>query len=469
MQNVAAASFNGGMKRFAAAVVVALFAAAAPAHAATVTETFTVDPMTVEGYEVKVNELKVGIPHPQVDAYITDMKVDLVDAEGKPIPIKRLMLHHIVFLRLGTPDATCDDGFTAFDDMTRFPNLAERFYGAGEERMELALPKGYGYPVRAQDNWALTAMVMNHRAQRDTAYIRYTVTYDTDPAIKPVKPIWMDVENCNVDPVYDVRGGKAPGALHERTATWTAPEAGRIVGGGGHVHGGGARLRLSQPACGERTLFESKPLWGLRDHPFYNVKPVLHEPGPVSMSATGTAQGFPLAAGEEVQLTSVYDAERPHTRVMGILVNYFAPDASVTERCGPLPTDVVTEQVHPQPGRRKAPRVTVPLTGLDANGKAVRIDRPRGKLFKARRKATVGVFDYGFSKPNLQVRRGATVRWRFGPDTLHNVTVASGPRGFSSPNLSAGRTYTMRFTRRGTYRIFCGLHPVSMTQRIVVR
>lgn len=457
------------MKRFLAALVGAFIMAPGAAQAEPVTETFRVGPMDVSGYEVKVNELQSGIPHPQVDGHVTHMEVDLVDEAGKPVPIERLMLHHIVFLHPGVRDATCGDGFTAFNDMTRFPNLAERFYAAGEERMELALPKGYGYPVKPDDSWALTAMVMNHRLQADRAWIQYKVTYDTDPSIKPVKPIWMDVENCRADPVYDVPGGKKRGTNHLRTATWTAPEGGRIVAGGGHVHGGGKSLRLSQPGCGNRELFSSDPLWGNPDHPFYRVKPVLHEPGPVSMTGTITEQGFPVAAGEQVQLTSVYDAARPHTRVMGILVNFFAPDASVDEPCGALPTDALTAQVHPQPGRTKTPKVKVPLTGLDERGRAVRIKAPPGKLRREGRRAKVNVVDFGFSKPNIKVRKGAKVRWVFKPRTLHNVTLASGPRGFSSKNLSDGRRYVKKLRRKGTYRLFCGLHPVSMTQRIVVR
>ena len=455
------------MKRLLATVVVALFAAT-PASAAPVTETYRVGPLEVAGYEVKVEELKVGIPKPPVDAHVTGIEVDLVNADGSPVPIRRLMLHHIVFLKLGTPDPTCDE-FTLYDEMTVFPALAERFYAAGEERMELRLPDGYGYPTRADDSWALTAMVMNHRLRADRAYIQYRVTYDTDPAVKPVRPIWMDVENCRVDPVYDVRGGAPAGAEHERRMTWTAPEGGRVVASGGHVHGGGKALRLSQPGCGDRTLSESIPLWGTREHPFYNVKPVLHEPGPVSMSATTTAQGFPLAEGEQLELTSAYDAQRPHTRVMGIALAYFTPDPAVTEACAPLPTDVVAEQVHPQAGRSRAPRVTVPLTGLDRDGRAIEIDAPPGRLRRAGMAPRVRVRDFRFARPNLEVPKGARVRWDFAPDTLHNVTLASGPLGFSSPNLSEGRTFRQRLTRRGTYKLFCGLHPVSMTQRIVVR
>jgi hypothetical protein len=450
------------------ALLGAMLAFAAPASARTVTETFRVGPIEVDGYEVKVENLRAGIPKPAVNAHITKMEADLVDGQGRLVPIQRLMLHHIVFLKLGVRDATCHS-FTGFDDMTVVPNLAERFYAAGEERAIMALPRGYGYPTSPGERWGMTTMVMNHRAKTDRAYVRYKVTYDTDPAVKPVKPIWMDVENCRSDPVYDVPGGRKPGSVHRRSTTWTAPEGGRIVGGGGHVHGGAKGLRLSQPACGDRTLLESRPLWGNPDHPFYRVKPVLHEPGPVSMSGSLSAQGWPLARGERVKLTSTYDAELPHTRVMGILVHYFAPDPTVTDRCGAQPTDVATGQMRPQPGRARTPKVVVPLTGLNARGRAVHINRPPGKLHQGKRRNRIRVIDFAFAKRNLRVPRGARVRWDFRPATLHNVTLASGPRGFSSPNLSAGRSYRTTLKRRGTYKLFCGLHPVSMTQRIVVR
>ncbi len=74
-----------------------------------------------------------------------------------------------------------------------------------------------------------------------------------------------------------------------------------------------------------------------------------------------------------------------------------------------------------------------------------------------------------FNKPNLSVPRGTKVRWTIPGNELHNVTVASGPRGFSSTNLSNNRYFEKKLVVRGTYRLFCALHPVDMTQRVVVR
>ena len=78
------------------------------------------------------------------------------------------------------------------------------------------------------------------------------------------------------------------------------------------------------------------------------------------------------------------------------------------------------------------------------------------------------VGDRFFSKPNVTLPRGGVLRWIFNSRELHNVTVANGPRGFSSPNLDGRRAYKTRLRVPGTYKLFCGLHPVSMTQTIKV-
>jgi len=83
--------------------------------------------------------------------------------------------------------------------------------------------------------------------------------------------------------------------------------------------------------------------------------------------------------------------------------------------------------------------------------------------------ATIRVKDFTFGVANAVVRAGSTLRWRFDDRELHNITLADGPRGFSSDHLSDGRTYAKRLTVPGTYKLFCGLHPVSMTQTVKVR
>jgi len=428
-------------------------------------------PIEVGAYQVK-QDVTFGLARPPVDGSITNMSVDITDRAGTPVPIRRLMLHHIVFINLGATlgerhDGTCN-AFEMWDTKTSLPGIGERFYAAGEERAVLELPKGYGYRTNASDGWGMTWMVMNHRGVADEAYVRYEVTVDTAPDLAPAIPYWLDVRNCKADPVYDVPGGGAPGAVHTETADWTVPQAGRLVAGAGHVHGGARELVVTEPACGDRAIIRSRPAWGMADDPFYNVKPILHEPGPISMSGLLTPTGIPVAAGEKLRLSSIYDDTLPHTRVMGIMVVFLTPDASVTSACGDLPADAV-EIKTTRPHRTIAPRFTVPLTGLDARGQAVKISRPPGRTKTLRSGATITVGDQFFRARNVKVRRGATLRWKFAKGAaLHNVTVASGPRGFSSPNLDAGRVYRRKLDATGVYRIFCGLHPVTMTATVTV-
>jgi plastocyanin len=445
-------------------IAAALVTGAAPAFATEHTDTFRM-PVEVKGYQVK-QEYSLA-DHPHVNGYITRMSVDIVDAGGKAVPINRLMLHHIVFSNVtGKPNPACN-GITSWDSKTKLPNITEQFYGAGEERNKLVLPPGYGYRLDKDQPWVITWMLMNHRRVTDRAFIEWKVTYeDSAEGITPVHPYWLDIKNCNADPVFDVPGGGKRGSTFRRSYDLRMPESGRIVSGGGHVHGGARNLELTEPDCGNRKLFTSRPAWGMPSNPFYNVRPILHEPGPIAMSGFLSPQGFPIAQGQRIRLTANYDNSRLHTRVMGIEMIYVAPQT--VDGCGPLPTDVTTFQTS-EPHRSAPPRFSVPLTGLDDHGRAITIARPPGKTRDLGRGGTIDVRDFTFSRPNVVVNPGATVRWRFDPSTLHNLTVADGPRGFASLNLSDGRSYRKKLTKPGTYKVFCALHPVDMTGTIKVR
>ena len=442
-------------------------ALAGPAAAAPKTTTYRYGPVTVGPYQVKQSDLDFGIPKPVEDGYVTGMEVDIVDANGREVPINRLMLHHIVFSNMGTDfgqkrDGTCNN-FTLLDSKTEVPGIAERFYAAGEERAKLRLPDGYGYPVKGADRWAMTWMLMNHRKRTDRAYIQYRVTTDSAPR-QEVKPYWLDVRNCLSDPVFDVAGGRKRGSTTTESANWNVPESGRIVAVTGHVHGGAKTLSLNRGAC---EMYSSKPTWGRPGHPFYNVKPVLHEPGPINMSAFTSARGFGVRRGDRLRLDADYDGELLHTRVMGIMLAYLAPDAGATPaaRCG-KPSDLRNYGAD-RPGRRKPPRFSVPLTGIAPNGTAREIKRPPGRRVALRKGSSIAVYD-AFLPSNVSLRAGSTVRWDFSDDELHNVTVASGPRGFSSKHLNSGRSYSKKLRVPGTYKLFCGLHPVSMTATVKV-
>jgi plastocyanin len=278
------------------------------------------------------------------------------------------------------------------------------------------------------------------------------------------------VRNCKQDPVFDVPGGRRRGSKYTQSTTWTVPETGVLVAGAGHLHGGGKKVVLRQPRCGNRTLFDSRPLWGKRSHPYYRVRPLLHEPGPIAMTQFTSARGIPVRAGERLKLTTTYDNQLPHTRVMGIMLVALSPDPGADTSCAAgLPSDLHRFLLR-HVGRKRTPLVRVPINGLASPGvRATAIRRPRGRTVRLRSGSLVEVGDLYFGPRNISLRRGGVLRWHFMGDTLHNVTLANGPRGFSSPNLSREREFSYRFRRTGTYRLYCGLHPVRMTSTVTVR
>ncbi len=78
----------------------------------------------------------------------------------------------------------------------------------------------------------------------------------------------------------------------------------------------------------------------------------------------------------------------------------------------------------------------------------------------------VRVDDDVFRPGSVSVRKGATVRWRWVGDSLHNVSVRRGPVRFRSSTKRSG-TYTRTMRTRGTYRIVCTIHPgMDMTLRV---
>ena len=419
------------MARIARVLIAGAAAAlAAPAlgHTAERTLTFTTGPIAVQAYAVA--QAPMLAQSPKLDGYVVGMSAEVVDAEGRVQGRDKVMLHHIVFAKLGVRDYTCGG------------STGERFFAEGEERLALSLPKGYGYPNRATDSWGLLYMLMNHQPRTLRGYIRYTVRYVTGEKLTPVRPIWLDVRNCTgPDPVFDVPGGGKRFSTFTETADFTMAESGRLVAGGGHLHGGGLRVELHNVSCGSKP-FESRPTWG---GPV--PRPILHEPGPTKMSAFTSTVGIPVARGQKLRLAAVYDNRAPHTRAMGIMLLFLAPGTA--KGCGltpPLKIDL---------GRPSAPPAfSMPLPR-----------EPKGAVSRA---TSTIVREFRFGTELVSLERGTTFTWRFRGALQHDVTVIGGPEGFSAPWTTTG-SFKHRFTKPGTYRLFCSLHPARMVQQITVR
>jgi hypothetical protein len=134
-------------------LVAGLAALVLPGRAAASTETVVLEtaPITVTAFEV-ARGVRLA-PSPKVDGYVVGMSAEVVDVLGNPVPMQDVMLHHVVFAKVGVPDYTCSAIGDYSGDVSDL--RAERFYAEGEEHFALSLPEGYGYPNRGQDTWGL--------------------------------------------------------------------------------------------------------------------------------------------------------------------------------------------------------------------------------------------------------------------------------------------------------------------------
>ena len=206
------------------------------------------------------------------------------------------MIHHIVLHAFGAkwsnPAANC----------------FSQFFAMGEENQEMPKIGDYGIANMTESgkvpSWRLTHMLMNHRSYPFKVYVRTRITYSDTPKTE-LTPLWMDTARtpnggpagCDVDPTYTVPGGGKKGSNHTDDAIYTVPEDGRIIGAQGHLHGGGRYQTVTNLSCESRRLWRSQAYYAMPDHIFYRVRPILHEPSPVSMSRTISPQGIPVQQG----------------------------------------------------------------------------------------------------------------------------------------------------------------------------
>ncbi|NUS17979.1 MAG: cupredoxin family copper-binding protein [Streptomyces sp.] len=85
---------------------------------------------------------------------------------------------------------------------------------------------------------------------------------------------------------------------------------------------------------------------------------------------------------------------------------------------------------------------------------------------KAAAKA-VAMKNYAFSPAALTIPVGTTVTWTNEDTAPHNVTTTSGPVKLASGNMDKGASWSFTFTKAGTYKYYCSVHP-DMTAQITV-
>ena len=91
---------------------------------------------------------------------------------------------------------------------------------------------------------------------------------------------------------------------------------------------------------------------------------------------------------------------------------------------------------------------------------------PAARVAKVREVAVGSNF---YDPRRLTVARGQRVRWVWDVGIQrHSVTVRRGPQRFDSRLQSSG-IYSRRFSKPGTFKLYCTEHPSSMRMTLVVR
>jgi plastocyanin len=79
---------------------------------------------------------------------------------------------------------------------------------------------------------------------------------------------------------------------------------------------------------------------------------------------------------------------------------------------------------------------------------------------------SVSIKNFAFSPASLSVNTGTAVTWTNDDSTAHTVTADDG--SFNGGPLEPGKTYSFTFTKAGTYKYHCSIHP-QMVAEVVVK
>ncbi len=281
------------------------------------------------------------VPKPAQDGYLVRMAPNLRLARpngsccGRIPMVSVIHLHHGVWLSTGAAGAGEGNSYGS----SIYP-----FMATGEEKTVYEFPRGYGYAVGGHDRWYLNYMIHDLTARPAVVYINYDINFvpATAPAaaaITPVHPIWMDVMDHHLYPVFNIRqhsgvAGKftfpdmarAPYGRNPPLNRFTVDHPGVLIGTAGHVHPGGLYDDLDLIRAGVRpsggavpgSVPDSVRLFRSRAH-YWDKR------GPISwnLAMTATAPNWrpQVRSGDVLKISATYSTTRASWyEVMGIMV-----------------------------------------------------------------------------------------------------------------------------------------------------
>ena len=219
---------------------------------------FEIGPIDILPGQNNIDFTRGKIPKPTVDGWIVRIAPNLRLADGSVPGVDVIHLHHGVWLNASAADSTSV--------------LPERFFAAGEEKTTMALPAGYGYHYSATDSWTLNYMIHNLWPDPKQVWVTYDIDFipaDSPAAvgIQPARPIWTDVQNGSIYPVFDVIKGSghdgtytypddaaAPYGTAAAKNLWTVDRDGILLATAGHLHPGGLHTDLWLQRAGATAL-----------------------------------------------------------------------------------------------------------------------------------------------------------------------------------------------------------------------
>ena len=92
-------------------------------------------PVKIQPGQNNISYSGMEIPKPAVDGFIVGIHPNLVRDDGSVPPVDVIHLHHGVWVNVGRG--------------------GDLFFASGEEKTQMILPKGYGYPYKASEPWLI--------------------------------------------------------------------------------------------------------------------------------------------------------------------------------------------------------------------------------------------------------------------------------------------------------------------------
>jgi plastocyanin len=294
------------------------------------------------------------IQKPPVDGYVVGIKPNIRLPDGTVPPVDVIHLHHGVWFNDSHLDA---DGK---------PSI-QPFLAVGEEKTDLQIPAGYGFPFKTTDLWTINYMI--HDLTPDPAQIWVTYEIDFIPAtspaavgITPVRPIYMDVAPRTT--TFDVLEGsgtngtftypdQAKDPYHGQGAlnTWKVDRDSVIVATLGHLHPGGLHDDLWLDRKKPKSPAKTAHLFRSQAHYYEPAGAVSWD---VSMTATRPDYRVQIHKGDVLRINSTYDTTKASWyQSMGIVYVWLAdghggkdPFTSTVDQPGYLTHGHLAENSH---------------------------------------------------------------------------------------------------------------------------